>query len=103
MNKKGPVAPLCRVKDSNDMIRISNDTHFGLQAGIFTNDLQLAFHLARRLEVGGVVINGTPAFRPGNVPFGGWKQSGMGRGSLLNTIEEFTQGKTIVLNHVIPQ
>ncbi|MHB1627691.1 MAG: aldehyde dehydrogenase family protein [Bacilli bacterium] len=55
------------------------------------------------MEVGGVVINGTPAFRPGNVPFGGWKQSGMGRESLLNTMEELTQGKTIVLNHVIPQ
>jgi glyceraldehyde-3-phosphate dehydrogenase (NADP+) len=97
----GPVAPVYRAKDLNDAIRVANASSFGLQAGIFTQDINLAFKLAMEIEVGGVMINGTTAFRPGNVPFGGWKMSGLGRESFIDTLNEFTQSKTIVFNQVL--
>ena len=57
--------------------------------------------VAHRLEVGGVVINGAGAFRPGNVPFGGSKQSGIGRESIVDTVLEMTEAKTIVINNAL--
>lgn len=97
----GPVAPIYRARDLDDAVRVANNTRYGLQAGVFTRDLNRAFQLSMALEVGGVVVNGGPAFRPGNVPFGGWKESGQGRESLLDTVRDMTELKTITFNQVL--
>ena len=94
----GPVAPIVSFKDADEAVRIANDSEYGLQASVFTRNINDAIRLAHQLEVGGVVINGSGAFRPGNVPFGGAKQSGIGRESIVDTVREMTEGKTIVIN-----
>lgn len=97
----GPVAPVCSFKDIDSAIRMANDSAFGLQSSVFSSNISKALKIAHRLEVGGVVINGSGAFRPGNVPFGGAKQSGIGRESIVDTVLEMTEEKTIVINNAI--
>ncbi len=94
----GPVAPIYTFKDIAGAIAIANDSPYGLQASVFSENINNALKVAHRLEVGGVVINGPGAFRPGNVPFGGFKQSGNGRESITDTIREMTEEKAIVIN-----
>ncbi len=94
----GPVAPVCAFADVEQAIRVANDSPYGLQSSVFTTNISSALKIAHRLEVGGVVINGSGAFRPGNVPFGGAKQSGIGRESIVETVREMTEEKTIVVN-----
>ena len=65
---------------------MANDSPYGLQSSVFSENINKALAIAHSLEVGGVVINGTGAFRPGNVPFGGSKQSGIGRESIVDTV-----------------
>jgi acyl-CoA reductase-like NAD-dependent aldehyde dehydrogenase len=95
----GPVAPVCTFTDVEEAIRFANDSPYGLQSSVFSINISTALKIAHSLEVGGVVINGTGAFRPGNVPFGGAKQSGIGRESIAETVREMTEQKTIVVNH----
>ena len=78
---------------------MANDSLYGLQSSVFSTNISSALKIAHGLEVGGVVINGSGAFRPGNVPFGGAKQSGIGRESIAETVREMTEQKTIVVNH----
>ena len=80
---------------------MANDSPYGLQSSVFSENINNALAIAHRLEVGGVVINGTGAFRPGNVPFGGSKQSGIGRESIVDTVLEMTEEKTIVINNAL--
>lgn len=94
----GPVAPVYTFKDAASAIRIANDSPYGLQASVFSENINNALNVAHKLEVGGVVINGPGSFRPGNVPFGGFKQSGNGRESITDTIREMTEEKAIVIN-----
>jgi len=94
----GPVAPVSAFADLEGAIRMANDSPYGLQASVFSTNISHALKVAHRLEVGGVVINGAGAFRPGNVPFGGAKQSGIGRESIVSTIREMTEEKTIVVH-----
>jgi acyl-CoA reductase-like NAD-dependent aldehyde dehydrogenase len=96
-----PVAPVCRFSDLDDAVAMANDSAYGLQASVFSSNISNALRIAHRLEVGGVVINGSGAFRPGNVPFGGAKQSGIGRESIVDTVLEMTEEKTIVINNAI--
>jgi acyl-CoA reductase-like NAD-dependent aldehyde dehydrogenase len=67
----------------------------------FSENVHHALRIAHQLEAGGVVINASGAFRPGNVPFGGFKQSGIGRESIVETVLEMTEEKTIVINEAI--
>ena len=97
----GPVAPICSFKDADEAVKMANDSLYGLQSSVFSNNIQCALKIAHQLEVGGVVINGSGAFRPGNVPFGGSKQSGIGRESIVDTVLEMTESKTIVINQAI--
>jgi acyl-CoA reductase-like NAD-dependent aldehyde dehydrogenase len=97
----GPVAPVLAFKDAKQAIEIANDSPYGLQSSVFSSNISTALKLAHRLEVGGVVINGTCAFRPGNVPFGGAKQSGIGRESIVESVREMTEVKTIVINEAL--
>lgn len=94
----GPVAPVLAFKNVEQALEIANGSPYGLQSSVFSSNISTALKLANRLDVGGVVINGTCAFRPGNVPFGGSKQSGIGRESIVETVRDMTELKTIVVN-----
>jgi acyl-CoA reductase-like NAD-dependent aldehyde dehydrogenase len=94
----GPVAPIVPFSSISAAIRIANDTPYGLQASVFSENIHDALGVAHRMEVGGVVINGPGSFRPGNVPFGGFKHSGIGRESIIDTILEMSHETAIVLN-----
>lgn len=91
----GPLVAVYPYDDLNDAIDRANATPYGLQAGIFTNDLQRAFRAARRLEVGGVMINDIPMYRADHMPYGGVKESGAGREGPRYAIEEMTEMKLI--------
>jgi acyl-CoA reductase-like NAD-dependent aldehyde dehydrogenase len=93
----GPVAPLIRVDDFEEALRVANDTPFGLQSGIFTNDLAKAMEAARRIKAGAVKINKGPGFRAEHLPFGGVKDSGIGREGVKYAVEAMTTLKTIVI------
>lgn len=94
----GPVATLQPFDDFADAIRSANDSVYGLQAGVFTRDLQHAFYAYEELDVGGVVINDVPSFRVDSMPYGGVKNSGCGREGVRYAIEEMTEPKLLVLN-----
>ena len=75
----GPILPILKVKDSEEAVAIANNSKYGLQAGVFTNDINKAMKIADSLEYGGIMINSSPTFRKDNMPFGGVKKSGLGR------------------------
>ncbi len=91
----GPVLAVYRYQDLSDAIRCVNSTQYGLQAGIFTNDIERAFRSARQLQMGGVLINDVPMFRLDHMPYGGAKHSGLGREGPRYAIEEMTEPKLI--------
>ncbi len=91
----GPVAAINAYDALDDAIARLNDSDYGLQAGIFTNDLDQAFHTAHRVEVGGFLINDVPQFRLDQMPYGGVKLSGTGREGPRYAIEEMTEPKLI--------
>jgi acyl-CoA reductase-like NAD-dependent aldehyde dehydrogenase len=93
----GPVAPLVRVEDPVHAVDLANESPYGLQASVFSRDLQRALFLARRLDVGGVVINGSSALRSENLPFGGVKLTGGAREGLHDTLLEMTEQKTVIV------
>ncbi len=75
-----------------------NDSDYGLQAGLFTNDLQFAMKAAREIEVGGLIVNDASAYRVDHMPYGGVKKSGNGKEGPKYAIEEMTEERIIVLN-----
>jgi acyl-CoA reductase-like NAD-dependent aldehyde dehydrogenase len=93
----GPVAVLARFDDFAEAVRMANDSRYGLQAGVFTPDLEHACYAFEELEVGGVVINDVPSTRVDNMPYGGVKDSGMGREGVRYAIEEMTERRVMVL------
>jgi acyl-CoA reductase-like NAD-dependent aldehyde dehydrogenase len=97
----GPVAPIFPFDNAESAVHIANDSPYGLQASVFSENIHNAMKVAHKLEVGGVVINGSGAFRPGNVPFGGFKQSGIGRESIQETVRDMTEETTIVIDQAI--
>lgn len=94
----GPVAPVAPFRDIASAVDEVNSTPYGLQASVFSENIHEALGVAHRLQVGGVVVNGPGSFRPGNVPFGGFKLSGVGRESIKDTVREMSQETAIVLN-----
>ena len=94
----GPITILYRFSDKKEAITQANDIEFGLQAGIFTNDLELAFELADSMDCGGVMINDSSDYRIDAMPFGGVKGSGLGREGVMNAIKEMTDIKTYCFN-----
>jgi acyl-CoA reductase-like NAD-dependent aldehyde dehydrogenase len=95
----GPVVPLVRFKTIEEAIALVNNSVFGLQAAVFTRDINKAFDIAYKLEAGGVIINWSSALRVETLPFGGIKFSGHGRESIHDTLEEMTELKTIVVHN----
>lgn len=91
----GPLVALYPYDSLDDAIARANATPYGLQAGVFTRDLQRAFYAARKLDVGGVMINDIPMYRADHMPYGGVKESGSGREGPKYAIEEMTEMKLI--------
>lgn len=92
----GPVASVMKFDDYDEAINIINNTIYGLNSAIVTNDKLIVQDFINRVEVGGVRINLTPGFRSENVPFGGNKSSGFGRSGVWPSILEMTNQKTII-------
>ena len=92
----GPVAVLSTFNDFDDAIDEVNDSVFGLQAGIFTRDLYKAQKAWDELEVGGVIIGDVPSWRVDNMPYGGVKNSGLGREGVRFAMEEMTEIRTLI-------
>jgi acyl-CoA reductase-like NAD-dependent aldehyde dehydrogenase len=84
-------------RDFGDAIRQVNDSMFGLQTGVFTNDLGNAWRAFSELEVGGVIVNDVPTYRIDHMPYGGVKDSGLGREGLRWAIEDMTEIRIMVL------
>lgn len=93
-----PVVTVSPYEQFDDAVRAVNDSRYGLQAGVFTRDLQAAFRAYRELEVGGVIVNDISSWRVDHMPYGGVKDSGFGREGLRYAIEEMTEPKLLVLN-----
>jgi acyl-CoA reductase-like NAD-dependent aldehyde dehydrogenase len=93
----GPVAVLSRFADFDEALDAVNESRFGLQAGVFTNDLQHAWRAFDRLRVGAVLVNDAPTWRVDTMPFGGVKDSGFGREGIRYAIEDMTELRTLVL------
>ncbi|HEX8264797.1 MAG TPA: aldehyde dehydrogenase family protein [Pyrinomonadaceae bacterium] len=93
-----PIAVVEKFSDFQEAIGAANQTKYGLQAGVFTKDLQRARRAGEKLEFGGVVINDVPAFRVDNMPYGGVKASGFGREGVRYAMEEMTETKIIIVN-----
>ena len=94
----GPVAPIIRVKDVDEAIDVANDTEYGLQAGVFTNNYSHAMRCAQEIEAGTVFVNKQSTFRTDNMPFGGFKNSGVGKEGIRYAVDEMTKTKLVGLN-----
>jgi glyceraldehyde-3-phosphate dehydrogenase (NADP+) len=94
----GPVTILYRFHTLDEAIAVANDVDYGLQAGIFTRDLQTAFRAAAELHVGGVMINESTDYRIDAMPFGGVKGSGLGREGVKFAVQEMTEPKVVCFN-----
>lgn len=93
-----PIVLLNKVKSVEEAIELVNDSRYGLQAGIYTNNVNTALDAAEKLHVGGVMINDIPTFRVDNMPYGGVKESGVGREGIKYAVEEMTEMKLVVFN-----
>ena len=93
-----PVVTVEPYDDFNQALRQINNSPYGLQAGLFTRDAKLIFTAYEELEVGGLIAGDVPAFRVDHMPYGGVKDSGLGREGLRYAIEEMTEPKLLVMN-----
>lgn len=94
----GPVATLSKIKTVEEGITASNDSPYGLHAGIFTNNIEVAFKAAGELQCGGVMVNDSSDYRIDMMPFGGVKQSGVGREGVKSAMQEMSTTKIICFN-----
>jgi aldehyde dehydrogenase (NAD+) len=93
----GPVVSLIRAEDSEEALKIANDTEYGLAAAVITNDMQKALNISMRLESGMVHVNDTTISDEPRVPFGGVKNSGFGREGGRYSLEELTEVKWVTV------
>jgi acyl-CoA reductase-like NAD-dependent aldehyde dehydrogenase len=96
----GPVTTVSEYETFEQAIDEVNGTAFGLQAGVFTRDIERAMLAHRDIQVGGVIVNDVSAFRADQMPYGGSKESGYGREGLRYAMEEMTEPRIMVLSHV---
>lgn len=94
-----PVVIVNSVSTIEKAIEAINDSHYGLQAGIFTPSIETAFKASKALQVGGVLINDVPTYRVDHMPYGGVKESGTGREGIKYAMEEMTEMKLIIWNN----
>ncbi len=93
-----PIVVVSPYRDFEEALKEVNHSKYGLQAGVFTRDLQKAFFAFETLDVGGVIVNDIPTFRIDHMPYGGVKESGFGREGLKYAIEEMTELKLMAIN-----
>lgn len=93
----GPVITLSRYQHLDQAFAMVNDSSYGLQAGVFTRDVDSIFRAYQSLDVGAVLANDVPTFRADHMPYGGVKDSGLGREGVKYAIEELTEQKLLVL------
>ena len=98
----GPVSVISRFTDFDEALKEVDNSQFGLQAGIFTRDIYKAHKAWNQLEVGGVVIGDVPSWRVDNMPYGGVKESGLGREGIRYAIEDMTEIRLMVLRNPNP-
>jgi glyceraldehyde-3-phosphate dehydrogenase (NADP+) len=94
----GPIVSVMKYKELDDALAAMNAGRYGLQAGVFTTNIEVAFKAARVIDVGGVMVNDAPTFRADHMPYGGRKESGVGLEGVKYAIHEMTQPKFICLN-----
>ena len=97
----GPVVPIIEFDTVEEAIEIANSSKFGLCGCVFTADMKTAVKVCNALECGGTIINGASFFRSFEMPFGGYKYSGVGTEGVMSTFGEVTRTKTIVLKNII--
>ena len=97
----GPVVPIIAFDTEEEAVEIANRSVFGLCGCVFTKDMKRAARVANALECGGAVINGASFFRSFEMPFGGYKHSGIGTEGVFSTFDEMTHTKSIVLKNVL--
>lgn len=97
----GPVMPIAPFDDEEAALALANDTMYGLGGSVFTRDMVKAMHFVNSYECGSIVINGSSYFRSFEMPFGGYKQSGVGTEGVYSTFDELTTLKCIVLKGIM--
>jgi len=97
-----PVASVIACDDFEESLRQANDSEYGLQASVFTRDIDRVLLAIRRLDFGGVIINDSPAFRTDHMPYGGNRQSGLGREGVRFAIEEMTNLQMVAIRAGVP-
>jgi aldehyde dehydrogenase (NAD+) len=93
----GPVMVIAPVDGADGAVAAVNDSRFGLQTGVFTKDTATAFRFFSELEVGGVIVGDVPSFRADQMPYGGVKESGVGREGVAYAMADFTEERVMVL------
>ncbi|MFI7598701.1 aldehyde dehydrogenase family protein [Actinoplanes sp. NPDC049681] len=96
----GPVLVVSEVPSDEAGFTAINDSAYGLQAGVFTHDIQTAFAAHRQLKVGGVIVGDVPSYRADQMPYGGVKGSGVGREGVASAMEDYTEPRVMVLTGV---
>ena len=97
----GPVVPIVAFETTEEAVEIANASKFGLCGCVFSKDMKKAFAVANALECGGAVINGASFFRSFEMPFGGYKFSGIGTEGVMSTFNEMTRTKSVVLKNIL--
>ena len=97
----GPVISIIGFDDINEAVKIANQSSFGLCGCIISRNMNNALKIANQLECGGVIINGASFFRSFEMPFGGWKHSGIGNEGVMSTLKEMSRTKTVILKNVL--
>lgn len=97
----GPVMPIAPFDDEEEVLKLANDTIYGLGGSVFTTNMHKAMHFTNELQCGSVVINGSSYFRSFEMPFGGYKQSGVGTEGVYSTFDELTTLKCITLKGIM--
>jgi acyl-CoA reductase-like NAD-dependent aldehyde dehydrogenase len=92
-----PVASVISCDDFEESLRQANDSKYGLQVGVFTKDINRVFKAIKYLNFGGVIINDTPNFRADHMPYGGNRQSGLGREGLRFAMEDMTNIQMVAI------
>ncbi|MGE4483594.1 MAG: aldehyde dehydrogenase [Oscillospiraceae bacterium] len=97
----GPVMPIIPFDTEEEAVEIANNSIYGLSGAVFSRDIKTAFRMLNALDTGMVVINGSGNQRTIEMPFGGYKKSGIGTEGVISTFEEMTRKKTIVLKNIL--
>jgi len=97
----GPVISVIGFDTEEEAIEIANQSSFGLCGCVISNDYPRAVRMATKLECGGAIVNGASFYRSFEMPFGGWKKSGIGNEGVLTTLQEMSRIKTVVLKNIL--